>query len=65
MHYHDRVRLAGLWQSEIDLFRAARPRSAELFDQATPHLPDGVPMLWMAKWPGPWPVYVELSLIHI
>jgi glutamate-1-semialdehyde 2,1-aminomutase len=20
---------------------------------------DGVPMLWMAKWPGPWPVYVE------
>jgi len=59
MLYHDRVRLAGLWQSEIDLFRAARLRSAELFDQATPHLPDGVPMLWMAKWPGPWPVYVE------
>jgi glutamate-1-semialdehyde aminotransferase len=22
-------------------------------------MPDGVPMLWMAKWPGPWPVYVE------
>jgi len=22
-------------------------------------MPDGVPMLWMAKWPGPWPVYVD------
>ena len=59
MPYEDRARLAGLWQAEVDLFRAERPRSAELFAEATPHLPDGVPMLWMAKWPGPWPVYVE------
>jgi len=24
-------------------------------------MPDGVPMLWMAKWPGPWPVYVDYA----
>jgi glutamate-1-semialdehyde 2,1-aminomutase len=57
--YEDRDRLAELWQIEVQTFAAARPRSRELFDEALPHLPDGVPMLWMAKWPGPWPVYVE------
>ena len=57
--YSDRGRLAELWRVETDTFRAARPRSERLWREATPHLPDGVPMLWMAKWPGPWPVYVE------
>jgi len=41
------------------LFRAEHPESHALWREALPHLPDGVPMLWMAKWPGPWPVYVE------
>jgi glutamate-1-semialdehyde aminotransferase len=57
--YDDRARLSELWRIETETFRAARPRSERLWRQATPHLPDGVPMLWMAKWPGPWPVYVE------
>ena len=57
--YEDRDRLAELWFHEIELFRCARPKSEALWHEATPHLPDGVPMLWMAKWPGPWPVYVE------
>ncbi|MEO7348573.1 MAG: transaminase [Terrimesophilobacter sp.] len=57
--YEDRDRLATLWRDEIELFRAARPASEKLWRAATPHLPDGVPMLWMAKWPGPWPVYVK------
>jgi len=57
--YRDRGRLAELWRVETETFRAARPRSEQLWREATPHLPDGVPMLWMAKWPGPWPVYVE------
>ncbi len=57
--YGDRDRLAELWYREIELFRAARPESERLWRAATPHLPDGVPMLWMAKWPGPWPVYVK------
>lgn len=57
--FGDRERLAELWRIETETFRAARPRSERLWREATPHLPDGVPMLWMAKWPGPWPVYVE------
>jgi glutamate-1-semialdehyde aminotransferase len=57
--FGDRARLAELWRIETETFRAARPRSERLWRDATPHLPDGVPMLWMAKWPGPWPVYVE------
>ncbi len=58
-YYTDRARLAELWRVETELFRLARPASEALWREAVPHLPDGVPMLWMAKWPGPWPVYVE------
>lgn len=59
MTYQDRARLAALWESELEVFRAQRPRSEEQWERAIRHMPDGVPMLWMAKWPGPWPVYVE------
>ena len=57
--YEDRGRLAALWESELEVFRAGRPRSAEQWERAVQHMPDGVPMLWMSKWPGPWPVYVQ------
>ncbi|WP_166870536.1 transaminase [Salinibacterium sp. ZJ450] len=57
--FPDRDRLRRLWDHEVDTFRIARPESERLWREATPHLPDGVPMLWMAKWPGPWPVYVK------
>jgi len=57
--YSDRARLAALWESELEVFRASRPRSADEWERAIQHMPDGVPMLWMAKWPGPWPVYVS------
>ena len=57
--YEDRERLAALWETELDVFRASRPKSADEWERAILHMPDGVPMLWMAKWPGPWPVYVE------
>ncbi len=57
--YVDRARLARLWRDETEMFRIARPESERFWKAATPHLPDGVPMLWMAKWPGPWPVYVK------
>jgi glutamate-1-semialdehyde aminotransferase len=59
MVYEDRARLVALWHSEVEVFRAARPASRVEFDRAVQHMPDGVPMLWMAKWPGPWPVYVH------
>ena len=56
--YDDRARLASLWEQELATFRRLHPRSGELAERARAHLPDGVPMLWMAKWPGDWPVYV-------
>lgn len=57
--YEDRGRLAALWETELEVFRAARPKSKNEWERAVAHMPDGVPMLWMSKWPGPWPVYVE------
>ncbi|GAB3597690.1 aspartate aminotransferase family protein [Angustibacter peucedani] len=55
----DPSRLARLHQRELDRFVAERPRSAALFAQAQEHLHGGVPMSWMSKWPGPFPVYVD------
>lgn len=55
----DRDRLARLHEREREQFRAARPRSAALAERARAHLPGGVPMSWMAKWPGDFPVFVE------
>lgn len=57
--YVDRERLADLFAYEVALFEKLHPRSREEWERAVPLMPDGVPMLWMAKWPGPWPVYVE------
>jgi glutamate-1-semialdehyde 2,1-aminomutase len=57
--FADRDRLAELWRVETETYRVQHPRSEALWRDALPHMPDGVPMLWMAKWPGPWPVYVD------
>lgn len=57
--YADRARLAALHADEVERFRAARPESQRLTDVAREVMPGGVPMLWMEKWPGPWPVHVE------
>lgn len=55
----DRVHLAQLHRRELASFRAARPRSAALAERARAHLPGGVPMSWMMKWPGEFPVFVD------
>jgi glutamate-1-semialdehyde 2,1-aminomutase len=55
----DPTKLHAAMEREIQRFEADRPRSKQLFERAKTRMPDGVPMLWMAKWPGPWPVYVE------
>lgn len=60
--YQDRERLASLWNDEVERFRIERPKSQSLWLEASRLMPDGVPMLWMAKWPGPWPVFVESAL---
>ncbi|MBN9606628.1 MAG: aminotransferase class III-fold pyridoxal phosphate-dependent enzyme [Actinomycetales bacterium] len=56
--YEDRARLARVHAEELERYRAARPESERLWRAARAHLPGGVPMLWMEKWPGPWPVHV-------
>ncbi len=55
----DRARLAALHDREVRRFTDARPRSAALHVEAQRNMPGGVPMSWMVKWPGPYPVYVE------
>jgi glutamate-1-semialdehyde 2,1-aminomutase len=55
----DRDRLARLWDEEVERFSREHPASKALWEKASTRMPDGVPMLWMAKWPGPWPVYVD------
>ncbi len=55
----DREKLAALMAHETARFEKERPASKALFEKAKKRMPDGVPMLWMAKWPGPWPVYVD------
>ncbi len=54
----DPHRLAGLHRDAITRFEAARPRSSDLHRRAVDVMPGGVPMSWMAKWPGSWPTYV-------
>jgi len=57
--FEDRQKLSALMADEVARFSSTRTASKALFDKAVTRMPDGVPMLWMAKWPGPWPVYVE------
>jgi glutamate-1-semialdehyde 2,1-aminomutase len=44
---------------EQQRFTDAHPRSAALFERARHSLLGGVPMNWMAKWPGAFPPFVE------
>jgi len=55
----DRTRLAELMAIEEQRFLDAHPKSGELFESAKLSMPGGVPMSWMSKWPGAYPVFVE------
>ena len=55
----DRNRLSELILREEERFIADHPKSAELFEQAKAVMPGGVPMSWMAKWPGAFPLFVQ------
>ncbi len=54
----DRARLAPLLAREQERFAAAHPRSRELFERARRSLPSGVPMNWMVRSPGTFPLFV-------
>ncbi|HRC85851.1 MAG TPA: aspartate aminotransferase family protein [Thermoanaerobaculia bacterium] len=53
-----RERIAAFLASELRRFEAARPRSRALFEAARSHLLDGVPMNWMVRTPGAFPLFV-------
>lgn len=54
----DRSRLASLMARESAAFVSSHPRSAALYDRAQKSLLAGVPMNWMKKWAGKFPVFV-------
>src|ERR1019366_10449743 len=54
----DRTRLGSLIVRERAAFAAAHPRSSDLF-RAADHLFGRVPMTWMAKWSGGFPLYLD------
>jgi glutamate-1-semialdehyde 2,1-aminomutase len=55
----DRGALAEAVTQEQVRFIGAHPRCADLAARGRAHMPLGVPMSWMAKWPGAFPVHVE------
>lgn len=54
----DRTRLQALMAAEQERFERAHPRSAALAERAAAHLLGGVPMAWMTRWPGRFPLFV-------
>ncbi len=55
----DRSRLTALLHSEEQLFHQNHPESCELYQRARKSLPGGVPILWMIRWAGSFPVFVK------
>lgn len=55
----DRHHLFHLLEHERELFRATHPRSYELYARAQASLLGGVPMTWMMKWAGGFPVFMR------
>src|SRR5262249_37879282 len=52
-------KLRALQQRESQRFISDHPRSAELYRRAQASLLGGVPMNWMKKWAGAFPVFVQ------
>ena len=55
----DRTRLAALRKVEEERFLANHKKSSEAFADSQKVMHEGVPMSWMAKWPGAHPVFVR------
>ena len=55
----DRTRLRDLLADEAAGFTERHPRSQALHERARRSLLDGVPMNWMVKWAGPFPLFLE------
>ncbi len=55
----DRSQLLTLLHQEEGLFHKTHPKSYELYQRARKSLHGGVPMLWMVRWAGSFPVFVK------
>lgn len=55
----DRQLLRRRTDEELVLFDARHPGSRALAESARKSLVSGVPMPWMARWPGPFPVFFD------
>lgn len=58
MRIIDRPRLRAALHVEEERFIASHPRSLALFERARAHLLGGVPMNWMVRWAGSFPIFV-------
>ena len=55
----ERSRISALMEREQDRFASAHPKSRELYRRGRDSLLEGVPMNWMTRWPGAFPVFME------
>ncbi len=55
----DRARLTRLIERERSTYAENHPQSRAAFDAAQQHLFGGVPMTWMTKWSGGFPLYLD------
>lgn len=54
----DRARITDLHARELARFRADRPRTLAMFERGRAHMPNGVPMAWLAA-DNDQPVYID------
>ena len=59
MRQIDRSRISNLMDRERQTFRDRNPRSGGLSERAKASMLYGVPMNWMVRWPGDYPVFVD------
>ena len=57
----NRSHLDDVMVAEQELFVSRHPRSQELSKRAHERLLSGVPMPWMVRWPGPFPLFVDTA----
>jgi len=57
----DRSHLNRLIQKEIVKFEEEHPKSNELYLRARGSMQGGVPMLWMIRWPGTFPIFFKTA----
>jgi glutamate-1-semialdehyde 2,1-aminomutase len=59
MRILDRSRLERLLRDEEARFQAEHPKSYALYQRACQSMQGGVPMLWMVRWAGKFPLFVR------